>query len=440
MFRRLRHALVERHILYKEYHAHRRLLRELAPTPEGNRQRSLVIIPCAPDSVIGSRADEAMIVTAMQQFRDMAGRKAPITVVCAGEFENPGWPRLAQRYGAELLKAWKGANAHGTVARAVAELAPTDICILGADGMDGHYSPFISFGLLSLYTLFYAKGYNVSLLGFSYSDHPHPTLNRLFRKVAGSAPFHLRDPLSQKRFRQSTRIIKARLVADAAFLLRPDQNSDAYRRYRDRVNDIRLHSAIVIAFNFRPMLRPGHTADELEASVQRMAETLRRLLDDNPGLAIALLPHDDCKRLSDNYVLRGVYDRLKDNYSDCVIYVPQVYRAEEIKAIVGLFDGVISSHMHLAIAALGMNVPVMAAECQGQVRGLFAHFDYPEQYLLTPEQFCGDAFLGAADVFVANLRNLKLHILTALPKVRELSRKNFEPTVFRRHPLRMRNF
>ena len=96
--------------------------------------------------------------------------------------------------------------------------------------------------------------------------------------------------------------------------------------------------------------------------------------------------------------------------------------------------------MHLAIAALGMHVPVMAAECQGQVRGLFAHFDYPEHYLLTPEQFCGDAFLGAADVFVANLRNLKLHILTALPKVRELSRKNFEPTVFRRHPLRMRNF
>lgn len=431
---KLKRALVERYVLHKEYRVHRRMLKEIPEAPEAKGIRSLVIIPCAPDSVIGSRGDEAMIVAAIQQFRDKAGRKAPVTVVCAREFDNPGWPRIAQKYGAELNRAWNGPMANGTVAREVAALAPSDICILGADCMDGHYSPFISFELLSLYTLFYARGYRVSLLGFSYNDHPHPALARLFRKVAGSAPFHLRDPYSQKRFRQATRLLKVRLVADAAFSLRPDSNSDAYRQYRDRVNDLRRSNAIVLAFNFHPMLRLDQSPEELEASVQKVADNLRRLLDENPGLAIALLPHDDRQRLSDNYVLRGIYDRLKDDYSDCLIYDPKVYRAEEIKAITGLFDGVISSRMHLAIAALGMDVPVMVAEYQGKFRGLFAHFDYPDRYLLTPGEFCGDAFLPAADAFIASLRDLKLRVLAALPKVNDLSRKNFEENCINARP------
>lgn len=48
--------------------------------------------------------------------------------------------------------------------------------------MDGHYSPYISFELLALYTILRKKQYRTSLLGFSYNNHPHRLLNRLFRK------------------------------------------------------------------------------------------------------------------------------------------------------------------------------------------------------------------------------------------------------------------
>ena len=423
---RLKKRLVERIVLHKEFRSYSHALRRIAPAAP-QTQKSLVIIPCAPDSVIGSRGDEAMIVASIQNFRRSAGTEAPVTIICSDSFSNPGWSWLQQRYNVSLSKIWNGPYPVGKVVDEVVKLQPSEIYILGADCMDGQYSPYISFELLALYTILRKKQYRISLLGFSYNNHPHRLLNRLFRKIGKDVPFNLRDSISLEHFRQHTRLPNTRLVADAAFMLVPDSKSEAASRYKTKIDALRKNGAtVVLAFNLHPMLRKEQTQQELAEYARAMSSRFQELLLKHPNLGIVLLPHDDRKRISDNYMLAGMYEQLSQEFAQRVIYDSQVYRAEEIKGFLNQFDGVISSRMHLAIAALGMEVPVMTSEYQDKFRGLFSHFNYPEKYLLTPEEFSSSLFTRRVNEFIGELVELREHIHAKLTDVMELSNFNFQ--------------
>ena len=275
---RLKKRLVERIVLHKEFRSYSHALRRIAPAAP-QTQKSLVIIPCAPDSVIGSRGDEAMIVASIQNFRRSAGTEAPVTIICSDSFSNPGWSWLQQRYNVSLSKIWNGPYPVGKVVDEVVKLQPSEIYILGADCMDGHYSPYISFELLALYTILRKKQYRISLLGFSYNNHPHRLLNRLFRKIGKDVPFNLRDSISLEHFRQHTRLPNTRLVADAAFMLVPDSKSEAASRYKTKIDALRKNGAtVVLAFNLHPMLRKEQTQQELAEYARAMSSRFQELL------------------------------------------------------------------------------------------------------------------------------------------------------------------
>ena len=121
-----------------------------------------------------------------------------------------------------------------------------------------------------------------------------------------------------------------------------------------------------------------------------------------------------------------IFNKMYSEYGERLYYDKFVYRASQLKGLCGLFDALISSRMHLAIAALGREVPVMAATYQGKFEGLFLHFGLPEDFLMSPESFCSDKFQEVFDKFYDNLPILHQTIKRELHKVISLSLRNFE--------------
>jgi len=141
-----------------------------------------------------------------------------------------------------------------------------------------------------------------------------------------------------------------------------------------------------------------------------------------------LLAHDYRPEIADDNCLRPLADRLKPTLGDHVHHVDQALSAGEIKAVVGLVDGVITGRMHLAIAALGQGTPVAAITYQDKFQGLFAHFGVSESLLLSPAEFLvDDNFEKFVQQFLSTHEAVGGKVRQMLPAVMELSRANIAP-------------
>jgi polysaccharide pyruvyl transferase WcaK-like protein len=97
----------------------------------------------------------------------------------------------------------------------------------------------------------------------------------------------------------------------------------------------------------------------------------------------------------------------------------------QLKAIAGLADGVLTGRMHLAIASLGMGVPVVALTYQGKFEGLFRHFDLPSWLLLSPAQTLRPGLLEQTlERFIDELPSLRTSVAAHWPTVLAASQRN----------------
>jgi polysaccharide pyruvyl transferase WcaK-like protein len=136
------------------------------------------------------------------------------------------------------------------------------------------------------------------------------------------------------------------------------------------------------------------------------------------GFGLVLLSHhpDDYK------VLRPLSERL-----DNAVLLPDTLSAAETKWLTGRCSHVLTSRMHVAIAALGMGVPVSCFASRGKFHGLVEHFG------LDAESVClGDAATQPREVLEPWLeRRLEAgreeagSIASRLEAVRSLARQNF---------------
>lgn len=384
-----------------------------------NNSHNLVIIPCDPETVGGSRGDEAMIMAVMQYYkrRDTSVR---IFIVVTDQ----DGIDYVERIGGEAICSWNGSYPLKRIYDSVLSVHPHEIVILGADCMDGYYSPFLSLLLLALYDLFKGVGVETYLLGFSFNLHPSSLILKAFRSIRENLIFHLRDSVSLERFKQKTSL-SCELVADAAFLLQPDYNFPEFSEFQEIVCKQRMAGKQIIGFNFHPMLKNKQSPSEIMSYTSSLAQYLVKILDKHQNIFLLLIPHDARSRLSDTLVLDIVDEYLsKEGYGCRYYYNKKVFSAPQLKALCSLLDGLISSRMHLAIAALGQRKPVMAATYQGKFEGLFRHFDLDENLLLSPEQFISDHFITVFDLFLSNLENIRTKIELKLPDVQKLSEKN----------------
>lgn len=332
---------------------------QLGARPFAATEPSLVLVPCELESVIGSRGDEAMIYAVLGDFR----RRHPegkITVVCRGEgvcASEDGRRMAADFPGLRFVPAWQGHNPLPKIAATIRASRATELYAIGADCMDGFYSPKISLGLLAAADLAVRMGVKTKLTGFSFNANPNPLVLGMFRYATRKLTFNLRDAISLERFNALPHGHTGRLVADTAFCLEP--------KFTERVNGWLSQMAAdkaagkkVLGFNLNSLIRSKTNIDEEVARLRELGDTT----------AVYLIPHD-YRGGGDLGELEKIHARLPQTK-----IVRDVFSAAELKALMSGVDSLFTQRMHLGIAALGMGKPISFKAYQGKFEGLIRHF------------------------------------------------------------------
>jgi polysaccharide pyruvyl transferase WcaK-like protein len=304
-------------------------------------------------------------------------------------------------------------------------LLPFDaIVFIGADVMDGSFGDEWSCGFWTLADQLARDGCRVAILGFSFNESPPQSVLAKISAVSRRVKIHLRDPVSFRRFERHFPQ-RASLTSDVAFLLEPRQPQNEPEEIFKWVQTRKAAGDAVVGINLHHHLlkdTPGLTIDQLmKAAVQAML---------NIALAqpcsFLLIPHDTRPGSNDEEFLRQMADELTPRLGVRIAVAPGELHADEIKALVGFVDVVLTGRMHLAIAALAQSVPIGVITYNGKFEGLVEHFHLPDWLLVTPAQAASAAVVQDILLRLLAERNgLADQIKSRLPAVLQLSKTNF---------------
>lgn len=376
----------------------------------------LVVMPSDPWTLVGAKGDEAMIQSVVSQLKEVSpGLEVGILTSSTVASE------AARSLGYQALQVWDGGVA--AMSAAIRDFRADTMAVLGADCMDGYYNPITTLTMLAVSDLAARSGVRVSLLGFSFNDKPDQRLKEIFDRVNERVAINVRDEISFNRFKAFCRA-RAQLVADSAFKLRPVSDTPAVNALARWVDGQHAKNSKVIGFNVHPMLLGEPSLDALNNLVDQVARAIEDFLAKN-NTALALISHDYRGDIGDDVCLKPLYEKLKNKYAGRIYYDDGRCSAAELKSIAGLVDGVVTGRMHLAIAALGMGVPVAALTYQDKFQGLMKHFDLPQSLLLAPEKLRRpDELFDLLMRFDSGLPELSRKTDEALPKVKAASALN----------------
>lgn len=380
--------------------------------------RDILLIPPEPISLVGSKGDEAMLVSVISTLAS-AGRQVDIAV---GAHWKALPPVLVRAGAGAMLPIWDYSIDLTTVVR---NMAPyREIVLIGADVMDGYYSASKSFRFFMIADLATRFGKRSSITGFSFNNNPAPSLQKLpFKEFSQGTRLCLRDPVSLDRFGKLSCGL-GRLTADVAFLLQPDEDSSQLTSVRHWASCRRDDGEFVLGFNIHPALLPDNDA-AMAGLVSASISALRKLLAEG-GLSVLFISHDARATSSDSLSIKPVFDALKADFDAHVHLIEADRSAAELKAVAGLADAVFTGRMHLSIAALGMGVPVAWATYQGKFEGLAKHFNLPDWLLIEPSRLSGRPELLEQVLrrIVNEQDSLKSVVGERLLQIKELSRDN----------------
>jgi polysaccharide pyruvyl transferase WcaK-like protein len=380
--------------------------------------RRLLIVPSDPWTLVGAKGDEAMMQSVVQRLRQ-ASAELEVGVITA----EPEAEQAARAMGFTPLPAWSVSMADGV--RQVEAFGADSMVVVGADVMDGYYSPVTTARMLLTAEAASRFGARVSLLGFSFNASPDGQLKPLFDGLDKSIAVNVRDRISRERFQRFTGRT-SRLVADSAFMLQPDLSAASVLKLAQWADGRRAQGDAVIAFNMHPMLIRGATPAQVQALVDSAVIALRQLCQ-RRAVSVLLLSHDYRGKDGDDVCFRPIASALAVELGSKLMYPTEAFSAAQLKAIAGCTDGVVTGRMHLAIASLGMERPVAALTYQDKFQGLFAHFEYPERFLLSPAGASDPVQLAALmEDFVDQLAVLAAQVRRFLPAAIEASSLNLD--------------
>ena len=262
-------------------------------------------------------------------------------------------------------------------------------------------------------------------MGFSFNESPPQSVLAKISEVSRRMKNQpCADPASFRRFERHFPNAP-HLPPDVAFLLEPQQPQNDPQDIFKWVQSRKAAGDSVVGINLHAHLlkhTPGLTMDQLmKASVQAIL---------NVALAqpcsFLLIPHDTRNGSNDEDILRQMEDKLKPSLGVRIALAPGALHADEIKALVGLVDVVLTGRMHLAIAALGQSVPIGVITYNGKFEGLVEHFHLPEWLLVTPAKAGSDAVVQNILLRLLSERNGLIDLIKSrLPSVLQLSKANF---------------
>ena len=404
MIRRVLRQALEVRLYMKLAFVWRKVVRGVKVSRPDSR---MLIVPCDPWGVVGSRGDQAMILAVKQHCKgaeiDILTDSHDTDADCREIGLNPlaEWNASFDRWMKDNAGKYK------------------EVYILGADVTDGVYGWPTAMKLLMFYDCFSRLGIKAHYLGFSWSRTPSPWMHLVFPLLKRGLTLPVRDPVSYRRLERFTRHRPLAQVADAAFLLHPNPTPRA-RKWIDWCREMRKGGRTVVAVNVHQMFNDAETKSaEWEAA---FSQCLKTVAENNGDIIYLLVPHDNRPRVSDLKILKRINRLLTGS-----TLIDVVMNADEIKAVLGECDALIAGRMHISIAALGQGVPVLGLVYQGKFEGLWKHFELSADMLIMPKLFL-DAAADTSKIienFIRNLDSLRTQIRQQLPVVLDLSSRNF---------------
>lgn len=383
-----------------------RIIRRLNP-PKRNR---LLVPPAA----VGSIGDEAMVESWLHV---LAGEKIGVV---AGGF--PAESRLSadQLHPAlEHLLSVGHLRSCRDFARILADYRAVDF--IGADVLDGHYSPARTQRRLRLIAFAASCGVETTVLGCSFNARPESTSATLWERLPRSVRICARDPLSRRRLEDTARR-PINATADVAFLLPPAERLSAGAHVTEKwIRNQRAIGRRIVGLNLNPAVAPGR-GDDIAVTLGR---ALSSIAVTGPPLSVLLIPHDQRPAADDRRLLGVAREQLEANdVSLHELVLP--CGAGEVKRLVGGLDAVVTSRMHLGIACLGMGVPVAAFEYQDKFSGLFTLFGLPDCVLPAALATDEPGVTCTLSAWLARSPTLSETIRAHLPEIIRLARLNLQ--------------
>lgn len=405
MMKHLKSFLLSLRTYLKFVLAWRSVKRLVLVKSHGNR---ILIVPCDPWGVVGSRGDQAMILAIKQHCEDLE------IDILTDSHETDG---ACREIGLNPLAEWRMPFDEWMAGSA---RKYKEVYILGADVTDGVYGWPTAMKLLMFYDCFARMGIKTHYLGFSWSETPSPWMHMVFPMLKRRLPLPVRDPVSYGRVARFTHHRPLVQVADAAFQLKPNSTQRA-QKWIDWCRGQRDLGRRIIAINVHQMFNDVETKSaDWESAFSKCLEDVAKAHRD---IIYLLVPHDNRPRVSDLEILKRIGSMVPN-----ATLIDVVMNADEIKAVLGVCDALIAGRMHISIAALGQGVPVLGLVYQGKFEGLWRLFDLPSNTLIAPKDFIANpqhATLCLAQ-FLNGIRELATKISARLPSVKILSALNFK--------------
>lgn len=373
----------------------------------------LLIPPASP----GSLGDEAMVTSTIEYLKQSGVKNVGLISYSkhnTWEYSDPRVVNVCLQYD---WQSWRG---KWQFARICSDYGL--FLMLGADVLDGHYSVAESLSRISLLSIARLTGASVSVLGFSFNDHPAPEVINEIRRLPTDVRLCARDPISKLNLeRNLDRPIV--LTADVAFLLAAQSNTDYVHGVHEWAEMERTKGRTLLGFNAN-YLHASHTGS-IHKLAGVYANSICELSALRSNLSFILIPHDSRSSSDDILLLNAIRSMLPDSIRDHCLSL-EIRPAIEVKAICGLLDLVCSGRMHLAIACLSETIPVVCLAYQGKFEGLFKYFEL-EDLVISPERALQPHFLGEYLLQVLDRRDeITQKISDRMPTIESLARGNFD--------------
>lgn len=384
-----------------------------------NRQQSALIVPPASPGNLG---DEALIVATIEYLKQINVSQIGLTSSePARSWQSLGLANETVELSSPLNRTlWQKCRFLQAAGRY------EWVYILGADMLDGHYSDRETLLRLNFAALANRSGAKVVILGSSLNSHPTSVAAQALGNLPPEIRLYARDLISQQRFSQlMNRHID--LVADVAFLLQPNRHTKLAKETIQWIQGQKAKRRKVIGINASMIYVPNLKTLTVDDFSQFYTNALIELYNQDEHCSFIFIIHDFRDQKKEEILTNLVFEALPPEMRpDCLkIFAP--YSAAEIKAICGELDFVLSGKMHLAIACLGQGTPVACITYQGKFEGLFQHFELEGLWLEPSEAFqSGSNLVNFLRPLIEQSQQIRQHIQSRIPKVRQLAEANFE--------------
>jgi polysaccharide pyruvyl transferase WcaK-like protein len=326
-------------------------LRALTLGLSGGRRDTFVLM--AP-SVEGSRGDAAMMEVLLRDLHERYHGR--VVILCYRRTER--YADFVRDFGAEV-RCLETLIRHPVSLRQLLHRTHT-FRFIGADIVDGFYSPLTTMLRLSVAQAFAYAESDAEIVSFSFSSASSASVSRIWKQLPLSLGLMVRDPQSKRRLAA----LLGRDVAqstDLAFLLQPD----------DKGIDEQLGWIAAERGRGRTLIGIGANALLLDPGRRRaLGAVITHLARHDERLSFLFVAHDLRATSNDLRAAEDVARQIAPELSPRIKIVSQPYGPRQLKAIAGRLDAVVSGRMHFAIAALSQGVPAFCLRYNGKVEGL----------------------------------------------------------------------